>query len=218
MENLTGQKIFRLRVIQKTKFSVSTGVLWKCRCDCGKIKNVSHGHLRNARDGKPGAVKSCGCLGKERKKTGNLKHGFRFTKEYHVWLSMRERCNNPRCKSYKYYGARGVKVHPRWNKFVAFIEDMGWRPKSLDGARFSVDRIDNDKGYEPSNCRWATASQQSRNTRRNIFVTVDGKEMLLIEWAEKNEFLYRRVYYALKTRNGNFDRLLSDWKEKGWLK
>lgn len=213
MEDLTGQKIHRLLVIKLLdKPSVSTGRLWRCRCDCGTIAEVSSGHLRAARDGKKtGAVKSCGCLGEEKKKSGNRKHGFRFTKEYHVWLSMRERCNNPKCKGYPSYGGRGIKVDPKWDNFENFIKDMGWRPSNLNGARFSIERIDNNSDYCPSNCRWATGKEQARNTRRNIFINVGGENVLLISWCEKMNLPYKKAYYALKRRNWDVKSLALDW-------
>lgn len=81
--------------------------------------------------------------------------------EYNAWLQMKQRCNNSRCKRYKYYGARGIKVCDRWLDFDNFIADMGRRP----GKGYSIDRIDNDGNYEPDNCRWATQTQQILNRR-----------------------------------------------------
>lgn len=85
-----------------------------------------------------------------------------YTKpEYHIWLQMRQRCNNPKCRVYKFYGGRGIKVCKRWDMFKNFLEDMGSRPE----GNYSIDRIDVDGDYEPNNCRWTTQKVQVRNRR-----------------------------------------------------
>jgi hypothetical protein len=100
--------------------------------------------------------------------------------EYRTWLKMRERCENPNNKSFGNYGGRGIKVCSRWSDFSAFIQDMGKRP-----AGCSIDRIDNSKGYEPENCRWASSVQQARNVRSNVLLSIDGVTATIAEWCEK---------------------------------
>jgi hypothetical protein len=97
-----------------------------------------------------------------------------------VWKSMRQRCSNPNMPSYFRYGERGISVCPQWADFWQFVADMGPRP---DGT--SLDRIDNDGNYEPSNCRWATKQQQQRNQRRAVYVTIEGEQYRAIELAEQ---------------------------------
>jgi hypothetical protein len=110
-----------------------------------------------------------------------IKHGLCGKPEYHIWAAMRQRCNNPRCRSYRLYGARGIKVCERWNNSVeAFIEDMGFRPSALH----SLDRMNNDGDYEPSNCRWATQTEQSNNTRVTTLLTFKGETKTLHQWCE----------------------------------
>lgn len=98
------------------------------------------------------------------------------TAEYQIWLAMRQRCSNPRKRQFADYGGRGVVVCPKWDDFAAFLEDMGPRPT----PRHSIDRWpDKDGNYEPGNCRWATATEQASNTRRNVVVSVYGEQMNL---------------------------------------
>jgi len=102
--------------------------------------------------------------------------------EYLTWLGMKKRCYKETNKSFKRYGARGIKVCDRWlNKdgYKNFLEDMGRRPEGL-----SLDRTDNDKGYSPSNCRWATAKQQANNRSSNVLLEVDGKVLSISQWAD----------------------------------
>lgn len=105
--------------------------------------------------------------------------GLSKTREYVAWQGMLKRCNNPRNKRFARYGGRGIKVCDAWLEFKQFLSDMG---KCPDG--YSIDRIDNDGNYEPSNCRWATRQQQQRNTRQNRYLTLAGKTMTIAEWVE----------------------------------
>lgn len=133
---------------------------WHCVCDCGSTCIVSATNLVS------GHVQSCGCFRKEVTVARMLKHGGscggNWFPEYAVWNTMRQRCTNPNSEKYKDYGARGIKVCKRWAKFKNFLEDMGRRP-SKD---YSIDRKNNDGNYCKRNCRWATRSEQQRNTRR----------------------------------------------------
>jgi hypothetical protein len=124
-----------------------------CKCSCGNTVEVKAHNLLTTN------TKSCGCL----RLTGdaNRKHGKYRTPEYYIWSSMRQRCSNPKTQSYKYYGARGIKVCDRWeHSFENFLSDMGPRPDGL-----TLERNDNDRGYSPDNCCWATHSRQSKNRR-----------------------------------------------------
>lgn len=113
---------------------------------------------------------------------------------YRTWLQMRHRCNKGSWAS-KYYYDRGIKVCKRWNKFENFLNDMGNRPNDT-----SIDRINNNGGYKPSNCRWATRHQQARNNRRNVYIEYKNKCLCIKDWAtlagiKKNTF-YARLRYG----------------------
>lgn len=121
------------------------------QCECGTIKTVDYYSIKN------GLTNSCGCEHKP-----NLKHSLCNSPEYRSWNGMKIRCTNPKHKQYKDYGGRGITVCPEWlNSFEQFYNDMG---KRLNGK--TLDRINNNKGYEPSNCRWATKSEQAQNKRK----------------------------------------------------
>lgn len=157
--------------------------LIKCRCDCGNITYVlPYQFIGNE-------IKSCGCY--RHRVAYNATHKQSKTPLYHIWETMRLRCTSPKNKKYYMYGARGITVCDEWlNDFIAFRDwslSHGWK-KGL-----SIDRIDNNRGYSPENCRWVTRSVQQRNTRRNVYITYQGKTQTLIDWCEELNLNYKTI-------------------------
>lgn len=162
-----------------------------CQCSCGKQKAIYTYSLV------AGDTRSCGCLSDEVRGKRTVTHGETIggisSTEHSRWNMMRQRCLNPKNHQYPIYGGRGIKVCERWKKFENFLANMGRAP-----AGMSLDRIDCDGPYEPSNCRWATAKTQARNQRNKIRYEFKGKSLLLCELAELSVVSYdtlkRRIY------------------------
>lgn len=123
-------------------------------------------------------------------------NGTRYNKVYHAWQHMKARCYNPKCRQYKYYGARGITVCRRWKgSFESFAADMGPRP---EGG--SLERVDNSKGYSPKNCRWATQHEQTRNTRQNRHIAYAGRTQCLTDWCRELGVNMSTLKYRIKTK------------------
>ena len=171
---LIGQRFGRLVVVSKADGEKGGHSMWNCICDCGRKTKVRGSHLLS------GDTLSCGCLGREMARERGLKHGMYETPTYASWRSMKNRCTNSNNPAYKNYGERGITVCERWNKFENFLADMGEKPKGL-----TIERTDNNSGYSPENCYYATTKEQNRNTRRNRIIKYDGREQCLAAWAEE---------------------------------
>jgi len=168
-----GEKFGRLTIVEKLK-PENNGRMVLCKCDCGNEKKFRFSRIDS------GHSKSCGCLLSDVLLKRNFSHGMAGTKLYNVWNTMRFRCDNVKCECYKNYGGRGIKVCKRWEKFENFYKDMGDCQKGL-----SLDRIDNSKGYNKANCRWATVEEQVSNKRNNVKLTYRGETRTIPEWSRE---------------------------------
>lgn len=195
-----GDRYGRLVVIREVASIVSNGEKLRrveCICDCGVVKEYRLHSLRT------GNTRSCGCFVKENVGVGPKKHGLSESCEYRIWQGMKRRCRAVGDACYRHYGGRGIKVCERWSaSFEAFYEDMGPRPSD----KHSIDRINNDGDYEPSNCRWATSKEQSRNKRVNYLVEHNGKIKCVAEWAEEYGVNPVTLYHRLVKLGLAFDK------------
>lgn len=180
-KHLAGMRFARWHVIERSGYNQRGRPFWKCQCDCGTVRRVNEDNLTQ------GITTSCGCLRVERTVVTKTKHGHaggvhqKSTKEYLTWSGMRRRCTCKTSQDYDRYGGRGISVCDRWlNSFQNFFDDMGFAPS----PKHSIDRINNDGNYEPGNCRWATPKEQGRNTRKNRFITFNGKTQTVSAWEE----------------------------------
>lgn len=163
--------------------------LWRCMCDCGKTALVTVQCLRS------GKTKSCGCLSAEISGQRMRTHGMSNTATYNVWQVMIGRCSRETSDKKGRYKARGIVVCDHWKaSFDHFHADMGDRPS----LTHSIDRIDNNKGYCPENCRWVTSKEQARNRTSNRAITHNGTTLLLCEWAEKSGLKTGTLWRRLK--------------------
>lgn len=186
--DLTGQIYGRLEV----KELVSRGKkrIWKCVCSCGNNLALATERLRS------GNTKSCGCLKRDRTIERNYRHGLTKTSEYNSWQSMKQRCLNPNNGDYRHYGGRGIEVCERWSDFKNFLEDMGRKPN----AHSTIERIDNAKGYEPSNCIWSTQKAQCNNKRSNHYLEYQCETYTMKELAELTGINYSTLRERINNR------------------
>lgn len=183
--DLTNQKFNRLTAIRHVPNPERKSRYWLFICECGTTKIIKGTHVTS------GLIQSCGC--RRREISSEITHGMTNTPTFKSWNAMRGRCLNPKDAAYQSYGGRGIDIHPAWDKFENFLATMGVRP-----AGSSLDRIDNNKGYGPDNCRWATSLQQVRNRRTTNLVEFNGEKKPLQEWAESFGLQYITVWHRFK--------------------
>lgn len=176
---LVGQRFGKLTVLDPTDMKnpgKCGNIIWKCQCDCGNITYVQTCNLI----AKKNKTVSCGCHRIEKA----TKHGKAGEKIYKTWTAMKQRCVNENNKHYKDYGGRGITVCEEWAGENGFENFYNWSINNGYDEKLTIDRIDNNSGYRPDNCRWTTKRVQANNTRQNHYVTINGETHTLTEWAE----------------------------------
>lgn len=168
-KDLVGKRFGMLEVMEKVGTDNNSHVMYLCKCDCGNIKTMLSNHIQIS--------KSCGCMHGANFKT----HGMGKTRLFYIWSNMKQRCQNPNIKNYERYGARGIKVCDEWQEFVPFME---WALANGYSEDLSIDRIDSNGNYKPSNCRWATIEVQANNKRSNSFIEYNGEKRTIAEWSK----------------------------------
>lgn len=158
-----------------------------CLCVCGTLREVATYALQSAHS------RSCGCLSRELSASRKKKWPPHSQWLHQCWVRMRQRCNNPKDRSYPDYGGRGIRVCKRWESFGNFLADMGEPP----AGGLSIERKDNDGDYKPSNCKWATRIEQSNNRRSNRKLTLNGATLTTAQWADKLGFNRQTLYDRL---------------------
>ena len=173
-ESVVGQTYSELTVLSLEGRDHASKMLVRCQCSCGKVHTLRFNSLQT------GKAVSCGHLSREATTTRNTKHGLSRHPDFQVWVDMNKRCHGSNPDFTKNYRDRGISVCEQWrNNPAQFFRDMGPRPQGM-----SLERVDNSKGYEPSNCVWATMKAQQNNKRTNIFLEFNGKRMTIAQWAE----------------------------------
>lgn len=196
---LIGKKFNRWTVLWKIKIR-KPGTHWICKCDCGNF-----GICKGA-DLKTGNTKSCGCLHKEMASKSNKKHGLYKTKLYRVWHAMKDRCYNHNDKKYTNYGGRGITVCNQWK--YNFADFYSWAISNGYKEGLSIDRINNNGNYEPSNCRFADVYTQANNKTTNTFLTYKGESKTLSQWARETGIDNDTIKWRIK-RYGLCDKVFA---------
>ena len=185
-----GKKFGRLTILKIDHIAENGQTYVLCKCECGTKKIINFGSIS------AGLIVSCGCRQREIQKYGSITHGKRYTRIYNIWCVMKTRCYCKKYREYQNYGGKGVIICEEWlNSFEAFYN---WAMSHGYTDNLSIDRIDNNGNYEPSNCRWADRKTQSRNMSRNINITHNGETHILKDWAEILGIDYRKMWYRYK--------------------
>ena len=190
LEDLTGKRFGYYTVLEKCERKTNERLYWLCKCDCGTIKKVEHYNLIK------GKIRSCGCFQKQDVSKRFSKHRKTNNRLFHVWVSMRGRCNNPKNTAYKNYGGRGIKVCKEWQD--DFMNFYNWAIKNgydenAEYSKCTLERLNVNGDYEPSNCTFKSAKEQANNRRSNILIEYKGEKHTLLEWCEILGLEYRTI-------------------------
>ena len=201
--NLIGQKFTYLTVLKEAGRDEWGSVIWLCKCDCGNYHKTLSKYLLN------GDTTSCGCRRAEFLiRTHDIKqpiYDMSDTRLYRIWRGIKQRCLNPNSKSYKNYGGRGIDICLEWNDFENFYK---WAIENGYEESLTIDRINNNGNYEPSNCRWVSRKIQGNNTRRNHYLTYKGITKTMSEWADICNIKYSTVRARINSYHWSIEKAL----------
>jgi hypothetical protein len=204
IKSITGKTFGELNVISE---EIKNGEhLCTCKCSCGIIKDIEMAGLVSGR------VVSCGHIQKRNFLKIVTRHGLSGTRIENIYRCIISRCFNPANPSYKYYGGRGIYVCEEWSGGSGFINFYSWAQINGYDRFLSIDRIDNNKGYSPENCRWITHKGQMNNMSRNHYISHNGLILTISEWADHLGVKYKRIEYLLRYYNFNMDVAISKLK------
>lgn len=196
-EDLTGKRFNKLVVLERVENGKGDKSRWRCLCDCGNETIVSGNNL------KAGGVKSCGCLRHAKHNTHHLSN----TRLYRIWDAMKNRCYLKTHSAYLYYGGRGITVCDAWkDNFEAFY---GWAINNGYSEDLTIDRIDNDSGYSPENCKWSTREEQVNNRKSCVLITYNGETKNLMQWCKLLNLPYKLIHQRMYLKNISFEEAIS---------
>ena len=191
-QDLTGQRFGRLTVVERANDYISQNghhtTQWLCKCACGNEIVVMANNLKRV-------TKSCGCYKSEITTEKNITHGVSDSRLYNIWCNIKQRCYNKNNNSYKDYGGRGIIICDEWLDFEPFYE---WAMDNGYNDDLTIDRVDNNGNYEPSNCRWVDIKTQSNNKRNNHYITYNGKTQTLAQWSDELNINYNKLWARIK--------------------
>lgn len=200
--DMVGRKYGKLVVLRENGRSHNRSVKWECICDCGKVVTVDGTSLRN------GHTTSCGC---NRYRKLN-KYSIIHKRLYQIWASMKDRCSNPNNSNYKWYGGKGISVCDEWkNNFETFYNwsiENGYIEDAERGL-YTIDRIDTEGDYAPSNCRWVDTKKQSRNKTNNHYLTYNGVTKTLTDWADEVGILATTIDSRIRKHGWSVEKALT---------
>lgn len=198
---MIGKRFGRLTVLKECENRATNGkIIYKCQCECGNIVDVIGDNLRR------GNTNSCGCFRNENIRKRSITHGKSDTRLYYIYCHMKARCYNKNDNRYSDYGGRGIKMCSEWlNTFQAFYN---WSLNNGYQDNLTIDRIDNNKNYEPNNCRWVTLEQQNRNKRNVKLYTIQGKTHCLREWCTILNINYKTIHKRLHVHKWDIEKAL----------
>lgn len=195
INDFLGKSFNRWKIIEKgsiKKCKYATLYYPLCQCECGVIREVELQSLKR------NLSKSCGCWNSEKSSKFHKTHGYSMISkteknpDYAIWLKIKSRCLNKNDNSYHHYGGRGIKICSSWEEsFVNFLKDMGWRPEPKQD--YSIERVDVNGNYEPSNCKWILKSLQNKNTRNTKLIEFQGKKQVLSDWCKELNLSYHII-------------------------